>query len=57
MTNEDIRNGQFNAAEERMGKEDGRLTRDSVSCESGIDWDEAGIVACEYGYGKGRQVK
>ena len=40
-----------------MGKEDGRLTRDSVSCESGIDWDEAGIVACEYGYGKGRQVK
>ena len=49
MTNEDIRNGRFHAAEERMEKEDGWLARHSVSCESGIDWDEARIVACEYG--------
>ena len=47
LTNENIRNGRFNAAEERMGKEDGGLARHSVSCESGIGWDEARIVACE----------
>ena len=33
----------------RMGKEDGGLTRHRVSYESGIDWNEARIVACEYG--------
>ena len=51
LTNEDIRNGRFNTAEERLGKEDGGLARHtcSVSCESGIDWNEARIVACEYG--------
>ena len=49
MTNEDIRNGRFNAAEERIGKDDGGLARHSVSCESGIDWDEARIVAGAYG--------
>ena len=32
-----------------MGKEDGGSTRHSGSCESGIDWNEARIVACEYG--------
>ena len=42
LENENIRNGRFNAAEERMGKQDSRLARHSV------DWDEAKIVSCEY---------
>ena len=49
LTGEDIRNGRLDAARERTGKEDGGLARHSVDCGSGIDWDEASVVACEYG--------
>ena len=38
LTSEDIRYGRLDAAEERMGKEDGGLGRHSVDCRSGIDW-------------------
>ena len=49
LTGKDIRNGRLDAARERMGKEDGGLAGHGVDCGSGIDWDEASVVACEYG--------
>ena len=57
LTGEDIRNGRLDAAKEQMKKEDGGLAKHSVDCGSWIDWGEARVVACEYGYGKERQGK
>ena len=49
LTNEDVRTGPLGAAEERMGKEDSGLARHNIDCKSEIDWEEARVVACEYG--------
>ena len=46
LTSEDTRYGRLDAAEERMGTEDGGLARHSVDCRSVIDWGEARVVAC-----------
>ncbi len=40
LTKEDIENGRVAAANERMGKEDGRLARHSVNCLSEVDWEK-----------------
>jgi hypothetical protein len=39
-----------------MGKEDGGLTRHSVDCESGIDWEKARVITTENGL-KQRKVR
>ena len=40
-----------------MGKEGGELARQSVDCGSRINWDEASVVACEYGLRQRKQSK
>ena len=48
LTSEGIRYERLDAAEERMGKEDGVLARHSVDCGSEVDWGKASVT-CEYG--------
>ncbi|PFX27479.1 putative serine/threonine-protein kinase pats1 [Stylophora pistillata] len=48
-TNEDLQKGNTLSAEKRMVKEDGGLARQTVECQSGVDWGNAEIVATERG--------
>ena len=49
LTNEDLRRGNTLSAEKRVGKEDGGLARHTMECESGVDWENAEIIARERG--------
>ena len=49
LTNEDLKNGKIAAANERMGKEEGKLARHSVECVSEVDWENTNFVAKECG--------
>ena len=43
-----MRNGRMAVAEERMGKEDGGLARQSIECTEEIDWENTRILRNEY---------
>ena len=47
--NEDLHKGSTLSSEKRMGKEDGGLARHTVECQSGVDGENAEIVARERG--------
>ena len=44
-TNEDFRKGNTLSAEKRVGKENGGLAQHTMECQSGVDWENAEIVA------------
>ena len=56
LTNEGLRNRRLAKMNERIGKEDGGLARQSVECLSGIDWEKTRVVMNEYGL-RQRKVK
>ena len=49
LTNEDLRRRNTLSAEKRVGKEDGGLARQTMECQSGVDWKNAEIIARERG--------
>ena len=49
LTNEDPRKGNTLSAEKRVAKEDGGLARHTMECQSGVDWENAEIIARERG--------
>ena len=49
LTNEDLRRGNTLLAKKRVGKEDGGLARHTTECQSGVDWENAEIIARERG--------
>ena len=48
-TNEDFQRGNNLSAEKRMGEEDEGLARDTVECQSGVDWRNTEIIARDRG--------
>ena len=49
LTNEDLCRGNTLSAEKRVGKEDGGLARHTMGCQSGVDCENAEIIARERG--------
>ena len=49
LTNEDLHKGNTLSAKKWMGKEDGGLARHTMECQSGVDGENAEIVATERG--------
>ena len=54
LTNKDRKNGMLARANERMGKEDGRLAGHSVECSREVDWENTKVVSKECGLRQGK---
>ena len=47
LTRADLASGNVQAAEQRMGKDDGGIAKHSVECEQEIDWTNSKVIGTE----------